>query len=73
MQGEGAQTPPTGPLKHWQLQDVLVQVHGDVRTKFIWEVTQQLTGKEKEDINTHNAMVLYQITEVPERDSGVRG
>jgi hypothetical protein len=48
-------------------------VHGDVRTKFVWEVTQQLTGGEKEDINTHNAMVLYQIIEVPERDSGVRG
>lgn len=30
VQGEGAQTPSAGVLENRQLQDVFVQVHGDV-------------------------------------------
>lgn len=42
VQGEGAQTPSAGVLKHRQLQDVFVQVHSDVGSQFIREVVQQL-------------------------------
>jgi len=45
VQGEGAQTPSAGVLEHRQLQDVFVQVHGDVRSQLIWEVMQQLRNK----------------------------
>lgn len=47
VQGEGTETPSTGSLKHRQLQDVFVQMHGDVCAQFIWEVMQQL--REDED------------------------
>lgn len=42
MQRERAQAPAAGALKHGQLQDVLVQVHGDVGAQLIGEVMQQL-------------------------------
>lgn len=42
VQGERAQTPSAGMLKHRQLQDVFVQVHSDVSSQFIREVMQQL-------------------------------
>lgn len=30
MERERAQAATTGPLKDWQLEDVLIQMHGDV-------------------------------------------
>lgn len=42
VQREGAQAPSAGSLEYRQLQDVLVQVHGDVSAQLIWEVVQQL-------------------------------
>lgn len=45
VQGEGAQTPSAGVLENGQLQDVFVQVHGDVSAQLIGEVMQQLKKK----------------------------
>lgn len=45
VQGEGAQTPSAGSLEDGQLQDVFVQVHGDVSPQLIGEVVEQLRGK----------------------------
>lgn len=42
VQGEGAQAPSAGALEHGQLQNVFVQVHGDVGSQLIREVMQQL-------------------------------
>lgn len=42
VQREGAQAPSTGRGKQWQLQDVLVQVHGDVCPQLIRKVMQKL-------------------------------
>lgn len=42
VQRERAQAPPAGALEHGQLQDVLVQVHGDVRPQLIREVVEEL-------------------------------
>lgn len=42
VQGEGAQAPSTGVFKHRELQDVLVEVHGDVSSQLVWEVVQEL-------------------------------
>lgn len=42
MEGERAQTATTGPLKDWQLEDVLVQMHGNVCPQLIGEVVQEL-------------------------------
>jgi len=42
VQRERAQAPPAGALEHGQLQDVLVQVHGDVRPQLIGEVMEEL-------------------------------
>ena len=41
-EGEGAQTPPAGGFKERQLQQLLVQVHGDVGPQLVREVLQQL-------------------------------
>lgn len=41
-EGEGAQAAPAGRLEERQLQQLFVQVHGDVRPQLIWEVLQQL-------------------------------
>lgn len=38
VQGEGAQAPSAGVLENRQLQDVFVQVHGDVSAQLIGEV-----------------------------------
>lgn len=43
LQGEGAQAPSACALKHGELQDVLVQVHGDVGSQFVREIVQELT------------------------------
>lgn len=42
MEGQGAQTATTGPLKDWQLEDVLIQMHGDVGPELVREVVQEL-------------------------------
>lgn len=42
VEGEGAQAPPACRGEERQLQDVLVQVHGDVCAQLVWEVVQQL-------------------------------
>lgn len=42
MEGERAQTATTGSLKNRQLEDVLIQVHGDVGPQLIREVVQEL-------------------------------
>lgn len=47
VQGEGAQTPPAGVVKHRQLQDVFVAVHRNVSSQLIWEVVQQLGKRTK--------------------------
>jgi len=39
-EGEGAQTPPAGRLKQRQLQQLIVQMHGDVGPQLIREVLQ---------------------------------
>lgn len=49
VQGEGAQAPSAGAFEHGQLQNVFVQVHGDVGTQLIREVMQQLGGKNKNE------------------------
>ncbi|TNN70251.1 hypothetical protein EYF80_019465 [Liparis tanakae] len=41
-EGERAQTPPAGRLKQRQLQQLVVQVHGDVGPQLIREVLQEL-------------------------------
>lgn len=41
-EGEGAQAAPAGRLKERQLQQLFIQVHGDVSPQLIWEVLQQL-------------------------------
>lgn len=74
MQGEGAQTPSAGSLKYRQLQDVFVQMHGNVSSQFIWEIMQQLRermGKIKTLMTTaihpivQSATVLQQIKNTP--------
>lgn len=45
VQGEWTQAPSTGRGEEGQLQDVLVEVHGDVRAQLIREVVQQLEEK----------------------------
>lgn len=42
VEGERAQTATTGPLEDRQLQDVLIQMHGDVGPQLIREVVQEL-------------------------------
>lgn len=42
VEGEWAQTATAGPLKHRQLEDVLIQMHGDVGPQLIREVVQEL-------------------------------
>lgn len=37
-EGQGAQTAPAGWLKQGQLEQLLVQVHGDIGSQLIWEV-----------------------------------
>lgn len=44
-EGEGAQTPPAGRFKERQLQQLVIQVHGDISPQFVWEVLQQLSGE----------------------------
>lgn len=42
VKGERAETAATGPLKDRQLEDVLIQMHGDVGPQLIREVVQEL-------------------------------
>lgn len=42
MEGERAQAATTGPLKDRQLEDVLIQMHGDVGPQLLREVVQEL-------------------------------
>lgn len=42
MEGERAQAATAGPLKDRQLEDVLIQMHGDVGPQLIREVVQEL-------------------------------
>lgn len=42
MEGERAQAATTGPLKDRQLENVLIQMHGDVSPQLIREVMQEL-------------------------------
>lgn len=42
MEGERAQAATTGPLKDRQLEDVLIQMHGDVGPQLIREIMQEL-------------------------------
>lgn len=42
MKRERAQAATTGPLKDRQLEDVLIQMHGDVGPQLIGEVMQEL-------------------------------
>lgn len=42
MERERAQAAPTRPLKDRQLEDVLVQMHGDVSPQLVREVMQEL-------------------------------
>lgn len=42
VKGERAETATTGPLKDRQLEDVLIQMHGDVSPQLIREVVQEL-------------------------------
>jgi hypothetical protein len=46
VQRERAQAAAAGALEHGQLQDVLVQVHGDVGPQLVREVVQELGGSE---------------------------
>lgn len=39
-EGEGAQAAPAGRLKQRQLEQLLVQMHGDVGPQLVWEVLQ---------------------------------
>lgn len=57
VQREGAQTPSASTLEDRQLQNVLVEVHGDVGTQLIWEVMQELQGARQ---TFDNAPVLIQ-------------
>ncbi len=41
-----AQTPSTGRFKQRQLEQLFIQVHGNVSPQFIWEVLQKL-GEDK--------------------------
>ena len=42
MKGERAQAATTGPLEDRQLEDVLIQMHGDVSPQLVREVVQEL-------------------------------
>lgn len=42
MEGERAQTATTGPHEDGELEDVLIQMHGDVGPQLIREVVQEL-------------------------------
>lgn len=53
VQGEGAQAPSAGVLEHGQLQNVFVQVHGDVGSQLIREVMQQLRKRREKRMNEH--------------------
>lgn len=44
-QRQGAQTPPAGGLEQRQLQQLFVQVHGDVGPQLVRKVLQQLEDK----------------------------
>lgn len=69
VQGEGAQAPSAGSLKHRQLQDVFVQMHGNVSSQFIWEVMQQLkqkTGKLEPLLTTAVHLVVQQACRISE-------
>jgi len=46
-----AQTPSTGWFKQRQLQQLFIQVHGNVSPQFIWEVLQKLE-KDKDILST---------------------
>lgn len=46
-----AQTPSTGRFKQRQLQQLFIQVHGNVSPQFIWEVLQKL-GNDKDILST---------------------
>lgn len=50
MQGQRAQAAPAGALEQGQLQDLLVQVHGDVGAELVWEVLQKLPERRKEGV-----------------------
>lgn len=41
-EGKGAQAASAGWLKQGQLEQLLVQVHGNVGPQFVWEVLQKL-------------------------------
>ena len=45
VEREGAKAAAAGALKDGQLEDVLVEVHGDVRAELIGEVVEQLGMK----------------------------
>lgn len=59
VQGEGAQTPSAGVLENGQLQDVFVQVHGDVSAQLIGEVMQQLKKN-----NPKNSRMIFFFLQV---------
>lgn len=42
VEGERAQAATTGPLEDRQLEDVLIQMHGDVGPELVREVVQEL-------------------------------
>ncbi len=42
MKRERAQAATTGPLKNGQLEDVLIQMHGDVGPQLVRKVVQEL-------------------------------
>lgn len=48
VQRQRPQAAPAGTLEQGQLQDLLVQVHGDVGAELVWEVLQKLPEKMKE-------------------------
>lgn len=47
VQRKGTQTPSAGSFEHRQLQDVFVQMHGNICPQLVWEVMQQLQEQEE--------------------------
>lgn len=50
VQGQRPQAAPAGALEQGQLQDLLVQVHGDVGAELVRKVLQKLPQKVKEGV-----------------------
>lgn len=58
VQREWTQAPSTGRGEERQLQNVFIQVHGDVCPQLVREVMQKLKGQVKHTDITHNSTGL---------------